>query len=126
MYVGLTRAEDRLYLTHAFARTRYGDNEPSVPSQFLDDIPPELIGGVRRESRRGTAPRATTWPTAPAQPVRQLQYRAGQRVRHPVFGEGLVIESRRDGSDEMLTVHFEDVGLKRLIADMAPLEHLED
>jgi DNA helicase-2/ATP-dependent DNA helicase PcrA len=125
MYVGLTRAKDRLYLTHAFARTRYGDNEPSVPSQFLDDIPPELIGGVRRESRRGAAPRATTWASAPAQPVVQLQFRAGQRVRHPVFGEGLVIESRIDGSDEMITVHFEDVGLKRLIADMAPLEHLE-
>jgi DNA helicase-2/ATP-dependent DNA helicase PcrA len=125
MYVGLTRAKDRLYLTHAFARTRYGDNEPSVPSQFLDDIPPELIGGVRREPRPGSGPRAATWPSPTQQTVVQAQFRAGQRVRHPVFGEGLVIESRIDGGDEMITVHFEDAGLKRLIVGMAPLESLD-
>jgi DNA helicase-2/ATP-dependent DNA helicase PcrA len=125
MYVGLTRAKDRLYLTHAFARTRYGDNEPSVPSQFLDDIPPELIGGVRREPRPGSGPRAATWPSPTQQTVVQAQFRAGQRVRHPVFGEGLVIESRIDGGDEMITLHFEDAGLKRLIVGMAPLESLD-
>jgi len=45
MYVGLTRAKDRLYLTYAFTRTRYGDNDFNVPSRFLDDIPPELVEG---------------------------------------------------------------------------------
>ena len=79
---------------------------------------------MQRQTRRETPSRVTTWAPATPQPAVQLQFRAGQRVRHPVFGEGLVIESRVDGGDEMLTVHFEDVGLKRLIAGMAPLEQL--
>ncbi len=126
MYVGLTRAKDHLYLTHAFRRSRYGDSEPSVPSQFLDDIPVELVGGSRDRTQHETAPRVTRWtPASQLPPTVQSQFRAGQRVRHPVFGEGLVIESRLDGSDEMITAHFEDVGLKRLIAGLAPLERLE-
>jgi DNA helicase-2/ATP-dependent DNA helicase PcrA len=126
MYVGLTRAKDQLYLTHAFRRSRYGDSEPSVPSQFLDDIPMELVDGSREQARQEAASRVTRWSptTQPTRPVR-TQFRAGQRVRHPVFGEGLVIESRLDGSDEMITAHFEDVGLKRLIVGLAPLERLE-
>jgi DNA helicase-2/ATP-dependent DNA helicase PcrA len=125
MYVGLTRAKDRLYLTRAFRRTRYGDSEPSVPSRFLDDIPSELTEARKRAGRK-TVSRVTTWepsphPTLPTTP----QFRAGQRVRHEVFGEGLVIQSRVDGEDEIVTVHFEGAGLKRLMAGMANLERLE-
>jgi DNA helicase-2/ATP-dependent DNA helicase PcrA len=46
-------------------------------------------------------------------------------VRHVTFGEGLVVESRVDGGDEIVTVLFEEVGLKRLLANLAPLESLE-
>jgi len=138
MYVGLTRAKDRLFLTYAFIRTRYGDSEPSVPSRFLDDIPPELVkgswgggqeaGGGRQEAgggrqgARGTRGEGRNSPFA----IRNLQFRAGQRVQHATFGEGLVIESRADGDDEMVTVVFEEVGLKRLMAGLAHLERLED
>ncbi len=54
----------------------------------------------------------------------KLQFRAGQRVRHATFGEGLVIESRADRGDEMVTVAFDRVGLKRLMASLARLERL--
>jgi DNA helicase-2/ATP-dependent DNA helicase PcrA len=121
MYVGLTRAKDRLYLTRAFRRTRYGDSEPSVPSRFLDDIPAELTG----EARRKTASRATTWAPSPQLSRPKSKFRAGQRVQHATFGEGLVIQSRVDGEDEVVTVHFESVGLKRLMAGMANLERLK-
>ena len=47
-------------------------------------------------------------------------------MRHGTFGEGLVIESRVDGSDEIITVHFEEGGLKRLMPSLAPLERLEE
>ncbi|HET89995.1 MAG TPA: DNA helicase UvrD, partial [Chloroflexi bacterium] len=129
MYVGLTRAEDRLFLTYAFRRTRYGETEPSVPSRFLGDIPGELVSGVGswRPARRESARRATTWSSASTpQPSRPAgsQFRAGQRVRHATFGEGLVIESRGSGTDEIVTVHFDQVGLKRLMVDLAPLERL--
>jgi DNA helicase-2/ATP-dependent DNA helicase PcrA len=126
MYVGLTRAEERLFLTYAFVRTRYGDSEPSVPSRFLDDIPPELVSGSWRRGQRSASRRAATWQPAPevTRPV-EPQFRAGQRVRHVTFGEGLVVESRADGGDEIVTVIFEDVGLKRLMASLARLERLE-
>lgn len=158
MYVGLTRAQDRLFLTYAFMRARYGESEPSVPSRFLEDIPPELISGSWRQGRGsrdtvrwarndgyGTretdhSPRSTVRylqsdsPTddrsdsrsdSPRPKAPQLQFRAGQRVRHATFGEGLVIESRMDGRDETVRVHFERVGLKRLIVSYARLERLD-
>ncbi len=131
MYVGLTRAEDRLFLTYAFTRTRYGDSELSVPSRFLDDIPPELVSGSwRREQRAGgrrQEARGTRGEGRNSQfAIPNSQFCAGQRVRHATFGEGLVVESRSDGSDEIVTVIFEEVGLKRLMASLARLERLED
>jgi DNA helicase-2/ATP-dependent DNA helicase PcrA len=129
MYVGLTRAEDRLFLTYAFRRARYGDSEPSVPSRFLEDIPLELVSGSF--SRRGTRreaihQRITAWQPAPQVTQHAApHFRAGQRVRHAAFGEGLVVESRVDGADEIVSVVFERVGLKRLMTSFAPLELLE-
>jgi DNA helicase-2/ATP-dependent DNA helicase PcrA len=139
MYVGLTRAKDQLYLTRAFRRTRYGESDPSAPSRFLDDIPPQLTGGARREGRRSGGARGegyvktqTQWnrgagytPGNLPSPVSTPQFCAGQRVRHATFGEGLVIESRVDRDGEMVTVAFEDMGLKRLMAGLANLERLE-
>ncbi len=142
-YVGLTRAEDRLFLTYAFMRTRYGESEPSVPSRFLEDIPTNLVSGSWRQKTQSAARWTTSGgfgargtsrgsqstvrylqPDTPQPQAPQSQFRAGQRVRHATFGEGLVIESRLDGSDEMVTVHFERVGLKRLMASYARLERL--
>jgi DNA helicase-2/ATP-dependent DNA helicase PcrA len=142
-YVGLTRAEDRLFLTYAFMRTRYGESEPSVPSRFLKDVPPELVSGSWRQGRgagtwdagrgmweQGRGTRGAVRGSQPSASVTAAthspEFRAGQRVRHATFGEGLVIESRLDGNDEMVTVHFERVGLKRLMASFARLERLGD
>ena len=128
MYVGLTRAKDRLYLTHAFVRVRYGDRDPSVPSRFLEDIPSALVGSSWRRGRNQTPSRATVWKPTPSPapaPAAQRQFRAGQRVRHASFGEGLVIESRPDRGDEIVSVAFEEAGLKRLMASVARLELLE-
>ena len=126
-YVGLTRAKDRLFLTYAFMRTRYGSSEPSVPSRFLDDVPPELLSGSWRQTHHSASRSTTTWQSTPkvtrTDPPR---FRTGQRVRHATFGEGLVVESRADGGDEIVTVVFDDVGLKRLMTSVAQLERLED
>jgi DNA helicase-2/ATP-dependent DNA helicase PcrA len=130
-YVGLTRAEDRLFLTYAFRRTHYGSSEATVPSRFLEDIPSELITGSWQATRRATRERDTTWEQAasadavtlarPSQP----QFRPGQRVVHGAFGEGMVLESRLQGDDEIVTVNFEEEGEKRLLASFAPMEVLE-
>jgi len=130
MYVGLTRAEDRLFLTYAFTRTRYGDSGPSVPSRFLDDIPPELVSGSWRRaarSRKQDAGSKVQEAGGDARyAIRNTRFRAGQRVRHAAFGEGLVVQSHADGGDEMVTVIFEEAGLKRLMANLAHLERLGD
>jgi DNA helicase-2/ATP-dependent DNA helicase PcrA len=62
-YVGITRAKDRLYLSHAFRRTFFGDSSVSVPSRFLKDIPVELLDGDSSVSKRynQATTRATNW-----------------------------------------------------------------
>jgi DNA helicase-2/ATP-dependent DNA helicase PcrA len=70
--------------------------------------------------------RMTRWPPSPraAEQERIAQYRAGQRVRHPTFGEGIVIESKLQRDDEEVAVVFEELGIKRLLASIARLEML--
>ncbi len=134
MYVGLTRAKERLFLSHVFARTSYGESEYPDPSRFLDDIPLELVNGSRRQKRsRGiekqwSASIEQQWKSAGdslPSAHRSPQFHAGQRVRHATFGAGLVIQSRSDGDDEIVTVAFEESGLKRLLASAAHLERTE-
>ncbi|HID89830.1 MAG TPA: DNA helicase UvrD [Anaerolineae bacterium] len=111
LYVGITRAKDRLYLTYAFRRARYGAYEPNVPSRFLEEIPAHLLEGVRVRTRpeaEGIPPEVVPVAAAP-------RFAAGDRVVHRVFGEGVVLESRPDGDDEQVTVEFEGVGLKRVM-----------
>jgi DNA helicase-2/ATP-dependent DNA helicase PcrA len=131
-YVGLTRAKDRLFLIYAFRRSRYGSSEATVPSRFLDDIPDELTSGSWQAARQSARLRETTWePSAspaayPAEAaVSEPRYRVGQRVLHDTFGEGIVLESRGRGDEQIVTVNFEDAGQKRLIASLAPMEVLE-
>ncbi len=133
LYVGITRAEKLLYLSYAFRRSwgYQGNSEPSAPSRFLDDLPQTLLDRPRRAKKAATT---RSWSTDAWQPKRereappppQLQYRSGQRVRHTHYGEGMVLESQLDGRSEMVTVHFEGVGVKRLLASMAPMEPLPD
>jgi DNA helicase-2/ATP-dependent DNA helicase PcrA len=134
-YVGITRAKDRLYLVRADQRATYGPPEPAVASSFLDDIPAELLSGNRRERfptlnrrhmRRDSE--IPTWRQAAsstrrvAAPILQPRFQANMRVRHPVWGEGLVVDSRIQDEDETVDVFFDSVGFKRLAASLANLE----
>jgi DNA helicase-2/ATP-dependent DNA helicase PcrA len=131
MYVGMTRAKHRLYLVYAFQRSTWGGRELALVSRFLEDIPGHLLTGNRVVgARRGgmmdraAYRQATSWP-AQAASTGDTAYRAGQRVSHPKFGEGLVIESRASGEDQEVTVVFDEAGLKRLLASLANLEILD-
>jgi len=128
-YVGITRAKERVYLVHAFRRTLHGSSDVSLPSRFLEDIPDHLVAGratKRTGAKRGKhfSPRQTEW-TSPVTPGPIAQFRAGERVRHSTFGEGIVIESRLRDNDEEVTVAFEGDGVKRLLVSFAKLEKLE-
>jgi DNA helicase-2/ATP-dependent DNA helicase PcrA len=122
-YVGITRAKERLYLLRADRRGGRGYAEETIPSRFLDDIPAALLSGKSR-SGRGSRSSASTWtlpsPSKPA-PIIQSQYRAGMRVTHPTWNEGIVLDSRMQGNDEIVDVVFESVGIKRLAASLAKL-----
>ena len=135
MYVGMTRAKDRLYLLRAFRRSIYGDSGPSEASRFFDDIPEHLLtGNLSRKQAKAEAyfQKATRW-DSPGPSVRAsrpavtaaTRYKSGQRVRHKLFGEGIVIGSKVRGDDEEVDVAFEAVGLKRLAANVANLEMLK-
>jgi DNA helicase-2/ATP-dependent DNA helicase PcrA len=132
-YVGLTRAEDQLFLSYAFRRTRYGSSEATVPSRFLEDIPMELTTGSWRVTQPSRRERETSWERPRAGKVvtfddsrSRPRFRAGQRVLHDAFGEGMVLESRAQGDDEIVTVNFQQGGEKRLMASFAPMEVLEE
>ena len=132
-YVGITRAKNNLILVRAGQRNKFGRYEYTVPSRFLDDIPEELIKqeGIRLGVRRVKPLSQPRWtPTVSVsgnnKPIlkkpKKLVYKAGMRIIHPAWGDGMVIETRAMGNDETVTVMFETVGLKRLAASIAKLE----
>ena len=128
-YVGVTRAKDRLYLLYTFRRTRYGLDDVSTPSRFLKDVPDALQEEALSpgERRQQTVARESRWDSRPAATVPTgPRYRVGQRVYHKVFGEGIVVETHNTRGDQEITVAFEEVGLKRLLASLAPLDVLAD
>ena len=123
-YVGVTRAKDRLFLTRSFRRRMAGPSTLSEPSRFLLDLPPELVEGDLPGPHNWietTYNQKTTWDSSP-KPTPEPRYRAGMRVRHPAFGEGVVIGTQIDFDDEEVTIEFEENGLKHLVASMANLE----
>lgn len=138
-YVGITRAKERLYLINAFRRAFYGNSEAGTPSRFLADIPRELIagsGGPASRSQPARTPardrsddedmRRSHPVPAPvarrrAQIEQNLEFKAGDRVQHSIFGAGVVVSSKSSGTDEEVEVAFVGKGVKRLIARYAGL-----
>jgi len=139
LYVGITRAKDKVYLVRANRRSQYGGYDDQLPSPFLEDIPEKLIKrqGQRRSSRDsvwGQNYRPKTWyvnsngisskPAASSAPPVEQRYHPSDHVRHPIWGEGIVMDSRIQDSDETVDVYFESVGFKRVAASLAKLEIL--
>ena len=87
-YVGITRAESRLYLTYTQTRSLFGSRSYNMPSRFLDELPAELVTGD------GASP-VDQWETAsPRRGRRRMPFRVGDDVIHASFGEGVVIGVR--------------------------------
>jgi DNA helicase II / ATP-dependent DNA helicase PcrA len=131
LYVGITRAMDQLYLLYSQSRSAFGYQEPCIPSRFLNDIPETLLQVSETQFERWSrsAPRSQTWNATRvqerAQFNRSIQFPAGMRVGHPVWGEGMVLSSQYQDDDEIVDIFFEQVGLKRVVASLARLEALE-
>ncbi len=132
-YVGITRAKDKLYLLRSIQRGGRGMAEETYPSRFLEDVPAELIAGRTRTGRTpSTSMRTgirssseTKWSLRAgpqSAPVMDIKFRAGTRVRHPSWGDGIVLDSKIQDDDELVDVVFESVGIKRLAASLANLK----
>jgi len=144
-YVGLTRARERLILTSAARRRVFGDYQSTEPSRFLDEIPAELMrriepvvapswNSTRYETRNPYANRrqgplkhkeVEATPFASYENEDQSSssgLKVGKRVRHKQFGVGMVIAVEDEGDDMRVTVKFNTVGTKKLLARYANLE----
>ncbi len=109
-YVGITRAREQLYVTHAEIRRLYGQEKSTLPSRFLREIPQELLHNVRMTQSTASAS------AGGASAV------LGQRVRHPRWGEGVILAYEGSGPQARVQVNFADLGAKWLIAQYARLE----
>jgi DNA helicase-2/ATP-dependent DNA helicase PcrA len=119
-YVGLTRAQERLTLTHASSRSLWGSKSYNLPSRFLDELPEERI---ERDRLRPTSWHAYGAPERSLAPTRDVpSLSTGDSVRHSTLGEGIVTRIERDGT---VTVRFaEDGAERRLMLEYAPLERI--
>jgi DNA helicase-2/ATP-dependent DNA helicase PcrA len=132
LYVGITRAKDRLYLVYTQNRSAYGYAEPVEPSRFLADIPSHMLDEEQpvrsqRPSSAQVSYRPERWGIASVEVKKttspqQSQYQAGMHVTHPTFGEGMVLKSILQNDDEIVDVFFEKIGLKRVAASLARME----
>jgi DNA helicase-2/ATP-dependent DNA helicase PcrA len=144
-YVGLTRAEERLYLCHAWSRMMFGTTDYRPPSRFLDEIPGELIAptadegpgrgnrggrpgrggglGAHREAVVAAALRRDEQGSTPAgsRGAEHLGLRIGDDVRHEKFGDGVIVDISGSGDKAEARVRFRDVGEKTLLLSWAPL-----
>ena len=146
-YVGITRAEQRLYLSHAWSRSLHGSRQYNPPSRFLDEIPAELLdrkGSVDTGADEGRGQMRGDWKQTPVpdfrrksggvtsrasealrpvarEPKLSHNFAIGDDVVHPVFGEGVIIDLDGVGEKAEATVRFVDRGTKVLALAWAPL-----
>jgi DNA helicase-2/ATP-dependent DNA helicase PcrA len=147
-YVGITRAQERLYLAHAWSRTLFGGTQYNPPSRFLDEIPEalvQLVDGQRRASRRSSSGSSFGYgssgagigrnrdriveqalrPSAPTPSgADALGLKIGDDVMHNTFGEGVIIDIKGSGDKAEATVRFPGAGEKVLLLSWAPLKKL--
>ncbi len=123
-YVGITRAREKLVVTHAESRRMHGTEMLARPSRFLGEMPAALIDEVRPRVHV-TRPLYAGRPHEVAPSLEEaLPVKLGQRVSHPSFGEGVVVSAEGSGAHTRLQVNFEGAGSKWLVAAYANLTPL--
>jgi len=132
MYVAITRARTRLYLTLSHTRMLHGQTRYNVASRFLGELPQEVLtwitprGGAdlrpgRFDDRAWTAASPPPRYAATAAGGRELPFRIGQNVVHPKFGQGVIVSAEGSGSDARLQINFGRGGMKWLALEYAKL-----
>ncbi|EKD58853.1 MAG: hypothetical protein ACD_56C00038G0003 [uncultured bacterium] len=118
MYVGLTRAKEKIYLLFTRQRTLFGSTQMNSPSRFLEDIPETL---VEKKSYREAEQKVFESLLKKNIKIKtKTSLKGGERVRHDQFGDGIVISA----IDDIVVVAFKKSGIKRLSSDYANLEKI--
>src|SRR5216683_1501437 len=124
MYVAITRARTRLYLSFAQTRMLHGQTRYNVSSRFLDELPEEVV--KRLTPRLGHAKfDDAAWAPVPAKSYKAKTpghgFRIGQSVLHPKFGQGVIVNAEGSGTDARLQINFGKQGMKWLALEYAKL-----
>lgn len=149
-YVALTRAKKELYITNAHSRLLYGSTMHNRPSRFLHDIPSNVVeeherprmrtgysspftstqGSYSSQPSTFSAPRTTVGPigggisTLTSAKTSIEKWESGDAVSHKVFGNGVILSTQPMGNDTLLTIQFDKVGTKKVMATFAKLTRL--
>lgn len=143
-YVGITRAEKKLFLTHAQTRKVWGVDQSFSPSRFIKELPPELIKKSSGSIGMPSFMRSPHFQSAPKykephfdsenqefpdydsdhQSQSSAQFSKGMRVKHPTFGVGSIYQTEGSGDDLKLSILFADNTIKKFVAKYARLERL--
>lgn len=139
-YVGITRAQKRLYLTHASMRTLFGRTTSNAASRFFQELPEDVLesdnktlasrigGGVsQRGLGQGQVQSKVTAPARIIQPsstgAEKIGWNVGDKVNHRKWGQGTVVAIKGEGDSMELTIAFPaPTGIKKLLAAYAPVE----
>jgi len=132
-YVGVTRAEKVLHLSHAYMRTRFGKLNVNDVSRFIKEMPHDLLVSMEGqrpsfEERKPLQIGPSYKIIEPSKPVTEELHqdlKAGVKVRHKLFGDGMVITTKGEGDAMELTIAFDKKGIKRLVLGYAPLEIIQ-
>lgn len=131
-YVGITRAMERLYLTHAKLRTLYGKSSYNAMSRFIKEISTEFMAGdweaVERKEKEALKPSPGIYRGASINTQSQVkagssqEVKPGTKINHGKFGIGTVISVKGSGENAELTIAFDSAGIKKLVMGFAPIK----
>ncbi len=123
-YVGMTRAMEKLYITYAEMRRVYGKDMFHKPSRFIKELPEDCLEEVRMRAKvtRPVSAKGRFSQTQRIENFNQTGYSLGQRVIHPKFGQGTIINFEGSGGQSRVQIAFNDQGIKWLVTQYAKLE----
>ncbi len=142
-YVGITRARESLFISHAFSRNLFGNTMYNAVSRFIEEIPDELLERSEKEEKSKIVPKQTGYTgvkdnssfikgsifdksniatSADSNPELSVDYKVGDIVSHKKFGRGMITGVQPIGNDAKLEIAFDSVGTKHLMAVYANLK----
>lgn len=123
-YVGMTRAMEKLYITYAEMRRVYGKDMYHKPSRFIKELPEDCLEEVRMRAKvtRPVSAKGRFSQNQRTENFNQTGYSLGQRVMHPKFGQGTIINFEGSGGQSRVQIAFNDQGIKWLVTQYAKLE----